>query len=694
MTDRFLAYLCVLIGVTVMIGPKAGGNDSQNSESPKSHDRISLNHTAIVTDLNEPSYVQYGAQDLASYLKEITGQEIPLTTSLDSAAPSLIVIGKFAEQVTSGTLAEMDLGEQGFIIKSAMLNGRRRLIVAGANPQGTNFGIAALMRMIRAEGKSAYVEGPLDIRSKPSFAVRGIHLNGWAFNYPYAYRPWKEEDWKRFIDILWSQGGNLLYMLPMMEIMPVPLSAEDEAYLQEVRRIIDYAHKQRGVKVWLMTSANRVAVSDCGERNPKRRPFWVNQCQVDMNPADPQQFGKIMKSREVLYRSVNNADGFGMIDSDPGGWPQSPLRDQVKIFKGARTLLDKYNLKGTQAELIDWMWVGWGRHKFADSSNTVVAQYDWTGSNPDASDVAFMQETIRAFRKDLPEPWGLIAGFSAYLRSAQEEQALGKTVFLPYGAIEFEPSFPLTNLGLESVRNNLDVLSKYPQTGGLMGNNMTALLQFPRTYFFLSTAWDYDYRKRNQREVLLELSGHLYPEHAELIAECFEALEESDPRKIIAVLEPLEKLVDQGQLGRPGVIGRNLFPDRAQVARDLVFQLKVRAARQRLLQALFSKTDRSECEKLVEAYLDALLAWDKQTGWERLINIGIWRFPIYASDKRFEEALSILKRVLGGGSPVTNYAAVSSFFEPISKRLLQKYGEDAVMIGCIEPLKLAVVQAP
>jgi hypothetical protein len=82
-------------------------------------------------------------------------------------------------------------------------------------------------------------------------------LNGWAFNYPYAYRPWKEEDWKRFIDILWSQGGNLLYMLPMMEIMPVPLSAEDDAYLQEVRRIIDYAHKQRGIKVWLMTSAKQ-----------------------------------------------------------------------------------------------------------------------------------------------------------------------------------------------------------------------------------------------------------------------------------------------------------------------------------------------------------------------------------------------------------------------------------------------------
>ena len=167
------------------------------------------------------------------------------------------MVGKVGERLLPGVLLEKELGEQGFSIKSAMQDGKRRLIVAGANPQGTNFGVAALMKMIRAEGKSAYLEGPLDIRSKPSFAVRGIHLNGWAFNYPYAYRPWKEEDWKRFIDILWSQGGNLLYMLPMMEIMPVPLSAEDDAYLQEVRRIIDYAHKQRGIKVWLMTSAKQ-----------------------------------------------------------------------------------------------------------------------------------------------------------------------------------------------------------------------------------------------------------------------------------------------------------------------------------------------------------------------------------------------------------------------------------------------------
>jgi hypothetical protein len=108
-----------------------------------------------------------------------------------------------------------------------------------------------------------------------------------------------------------------------------------------------------------------------------------------------------------------------------------------------------------------------------------------------------------------------------------------------------------------------------------MGNNMTALLQLPRTYFFLSTSWDYEYRKRSQRDVLLEdLAGHLYSEHAELIADGFSALDATDPQKIADVLEPLERLIQQGQLGRPGVIGRKIFPDQRQVAGDLVFQIK------------------------------------------------------------------------------------------------------------------------
>jgi hypothetical protein len=662
---------------------------------PTTGEKISLNQSVIVVEGSEPSYVQYAAKDLAGYLKEITGVETPIELSPNDKAKSLIVVGKkLSQQVAPDALEGKDLGKEGFLIKSIVKDGKTRVIVTGANSEGTNYGLANFLKIVQAEHQSAYLGGTVDVESKPRFATRGIHLNGWPCNYPYAFRAWGEKDWKQFIDIVWLLGGNLFFLWPFMEIMPVPLSGEDEAYLQEVRQVVDYAQKQRGMEVWIMHSANRVATSNCNSRDPRSRAYWVNQCQQDMNPADPQQFEKIMKSFEALYRSVNNADGFGMIDSDPGGWPQSPLSDQTKIFQGARALLDKHNVHGSQAKLIDWMWLGWGRHKFFSSTESVVAQYDWTAQNPDASDVAFMKETIRAFKRDLPEPWWLIAGMSPYLQSSQAEGVVGKTVFLPYGAIENEPSFPTTNVTFDPVRKVLDVFDDYPETRGLMGNNQAPLLQLPRTYYFLSSAWDYEYRHTSQRRVLLELAGHLYPEHKEFIADCYLALEETDAQKVDAVLNRLEGLTERSKLGRPGVIGRKLFPGHREVAKDLISQLRIRATRQRFLSALAAKTNREECEQLLEGYLDALLVWNQETGWEKMINIGIWRSPLYEADKRFSDCMSTLKRVLGGNSPFTSYAAIASFLEPIRKRLLQKYGEDAVMVGCIEPIKTALIQAP
>ena len=156
----------------------------------------------------------------------------------------------------------------------------------------------------------------------------------------------------------------------------------------------------------------------------------------------------------------------------------------------------------------------------------------------------------------------------------------------------------------------------------------------------------------------------------------------------------LHDLVSQGNMGPLGILGRKLFPDHLVEAKSLVFQLKIRWARQQLMQSLIGQPTRRECEKLVGDYLDALLAWSDETGWKGSVIIGIWRGTMYQSDKAFAESLSILKRVLGGDSDTTSYAAIASFFDTISKRLLGKYGEDEVMMSCVEPLKLAVIQAP
>jgi hypothetical protein len=662
----------------------------------QSSQRVSLDDAVIIVDGSEPSYVQYAAKDLGSYLTEITGKATLASnsTSASRKARTVIAVGaKVAKEMGVDLDSTSQADQDTSVIRLIAKPGTSVVVVAGSDPHGTNTGVATLMQMIQADGKSAYLDGSLDLRTKPSFAVRGIHLNGWPLNYPYAFRSWKEADWKRFIDIAWAQRINLFYLWPFMEILPVPLSPDDEAYLQEVRRLVDYAQNQRGMEVWVMQSANRIGTSDCGTRDPRVRPYWVSDCQKDMNPADPQQFERVLKSFEAFYKNVNNADAYCFIDSDPGGWPQSPVSDQLKIFNAARKLLDQYSVGGSRTKLVDWMHVGWGRHKFFTSTDSVVAAYDWSDKNPDESDVAFMDGTIRSFKSGLPEPWALIAGQPPYLDPVQKESVLGKTVYLPYGAIESEPAFPATNIGQESVRKVFDKANQYPGLRGVMGNNQLMLLQFPRTYYFFRTAWDKGYETHPERDVMLDLAGQLYPDYKEVIADSFLALRESDSERINATLASLKKMVESRNGGRPGGIGRLLFPDHLVVARNLQMQLEIRSARQLLLKSLRGKPDISESARLVENYFDKLLAWNKETGWDKMININIWPHPIYEEGKDLTEAMARLKLVVANGAPYTSYAQVNAFFEGISKDLLQKYGQDSVMVGCIEPLKLAVIQS-
>jgi hypothetical protein len=61
--------------------------------------------------------------------------------------------------------------------------------------------------------------------------------------------------------------------------------------------------------------------------------------------------------------------------------------------------------------------------------------------------------------------------------------------------------------------------------------------------------------------------------------------------------------------------------------------------------------------------------------------------------KDLTEALSRLKELIGQGATYSSYKQVDSFFEPIQSGLLDKYGQNSVMIGSIKPLKYAVIQA-
>ena len=100
----------------------------------------------------------------------------------------------------------------------------------------------------------------------------------------------------------------------------------------------------------------------------------------------------------------------------------------------------------------------------------------------------------------------------------------------------------------------------------------------------------------------------------------------------------------------------------------------------------------AESAALLEHYFDALLAWNRETGWDEMIDITIWRTPIYEEGKDLTEAMTRLRKLIAQGKPYASFESIDEFFAPITSRLRQKYGADSVMVGCVEPFKLALVQ--
>ncbi len=404
------------------------------------------------------------------------------------------------------------------------------VVAGGTRRAGTGAGIATLMKAIHVDDHSVTLPDGLDILSKPAFGRRGMHFNGWAFNYPYSFRGWKEEDWKGYIDILSYQNVNLFYLWPFMEIMPVPLSKEDQAYLDECNRVVEYAQKNHGMEVWIMQCTNRVANSRLGVADPRVRPYWRPE-QKDLNPGDPKDYQAIMDSREALYKGIPSADGVCNIDSDPGEWPGSPISDYVKVLSGCRAMLDKYNVHGKDTKIISWMWTGWG-----------TDQKHWFDRHQ-------QQLAIQALKKGLPEPWELVAGQNSFLPICREENVLEKTILLQYGLIEGEPAYPMTDIRMNGMRDAFGrYIVKYPQIAGVMGNLQTPLLRFPEMFFFTTNIWDPGYRTHKNEEVLRDVAALLYPEHAKAIADGFLALQNTDLTQTQAAIDELEPLVAQNKL--------------------------------------------------------------------------------------------------------------------------------------------------
>ncbi len=640
---------------------------------------VPLKNPVMVSSSGQPRYVQHSIDDLRGYLSEISGATIPLRDGLEGPGDILICVGNdTARQVLGQSLDELALGSEGCLIKHLTKEGKNYLVVTGETAMGTKNALGRLMMLIRSRGGEPYVEMTDSLVSKPSFARRGMHFNGWPFGYPYTFRKWKEEDWKNYIDILSYQGINLLYLWPFMEIIPLPLSEQDKENLLEYRRIVDYAQNQHGMEVWIMQSPNRVAKSDLGVRDAKARPYWKMEEQQDLNPADPEQFSRIMASREALYRAIDNVDGVCTIDSDPGWCEGSPVSDYVKILKGCRRLLDQCNEHGAQTRMIHWMWCGWGHKK-----------EDYFRSDKQV-------ETIRAIKEGLPEPWLLVAGMEGFLPLCRDEQVIEKTVLLRYGAIEDEPSYPATNLDLKKVTGIFECLKDNPNLAGIMGNMQTPLLQFPLETFVAGIAWDAESRKRGGDEVFPEVAEYLYPDQRQLVTRCFQVLSSTDVHEIETVASQLQEVIKQEKLGRPGLFGRKLFPGNGIVAEGLLAQLNLHAAQESLVTAVNGGAGKEEIGRSLHRFFVQYLSWDMQHGWhdywENTQGWGQgWFLGRFSLDNRFATVMSRIKQALGGQAATE--VEVKAFLSAVCTDLEVEYGAKRISTYLVEPFTKTVLES-
>lgn len=631
----------------------------------QANDRVPLGRIEIVVDPSEPSFVQYGVEELAAYLKELTGVQSPVR----GAVSDHILVGSKAVGIAfPQALSEAKIEGEGYLLKLAAKDNANYVIASGVSPHGTKAAISALLKTIRCEGKKISLPSQLNTVGKPAYAKRGIHLNGWPLAYPYTFRSWTEQDWHRYLDILACQNVNVFYLWPFIEIMPVPFSPEDQAYLEECRRVVDYAQKKHGMEVWIMQCTNRVAKDRCGVADPRLRPYW-RPVQEDLNPGVAADYQAIMTSRAAMYRIINNADGVCNIDSDPGFCPGSPVSDYVKVLQGCRTLLDRYNLHGKDTKLIHWMLWGWGRKGI---------QADGLADHQRA--------TLPAVKQGLPEPLWLISGqFPEFLPICRDNGLIAKTLYMPYGVIEGEPAYPGTNVQIDMIRGTFQGPdAKFPGLAGVMGNIQTPLLQFPNMFYFTSAMYDSTYLGRSEKEVLLEVAEHLYPEHKQLVADSYLALKDTDPAKIANLANQLDQLVRTSAFGRLGVFGRKLFPKSNVAAESLVLQLRLRAANLKLLAGLTPTASKAECERLLCQCLDAYVAWDKANGWHKLWGWNQWQLAGVPSGAIAQQ----LRKNLGGDSEV------NAFFAEISPKLAAKHGEEIAQQGCVLPLKSAVLAIP
>lgn len=585
-----------------MPAPQRPVSQRLDSQRPRPH---SIRDARILVPADQPRFVSRAVEDLQKVVSEFSGPERFNPSGVRESGAGLII--------ELAIDAGLEVPEAFHIRSDRHENGLPVVTVCGTDSAGLKFGVIELISALQVTPDDVLLPLPLEIRRKPLVATRSMyaHLH-WAYHHPYALRSWRIDDWKRYIDLLTHLGFNTIQIWPMMELLPHPLSVEDRAYLQRYAEIVEYAHTERGMKVFIGSCPNSIAEDSRGVPI-EERDYWQFEQRID--PGSPEGLRRILEARGDLYRTVPNADGYWVIDSDPGGWPGSPVSDFVAILAGHRRLIDEHGVRPHEQSLIYWMWYGWG-----------------TGSH-----VENWRDTLNGLKQRVGEPWMLHVCLPEQLPVCRELALLDRAIWFPYNLVETEPSAPLTELRFERIEESLDIAFE-AGLGAVQGNAQTPLLQLPNLARLSDCAW-HDTRGWNAEATLRRLAAKLVSRDEQVVVEAWQSLSGTDAAEAMMLADRLRRLAaDKTARGGLSPILGDWQP---RVLEDLSCLLEIHAAALRFGTAVDRHARRRELTSSLRNYLTLLVAWLERTGYhnDRIVTHAAYKQPVSEGLARLEPLL-------------------------------------------------------
>jgi hypothetical protein len=435
-----------------------------------------------------------------------------------------------------------------------------------------------------------------------------VHMH-WAYGHPYAARTWTLENWRGYATGLKALGYNLVMIWPVLETIPDPPTESDIAHLRKIQQVIDMLHDEFGMAVLITLGPNTMGNEKARQYTFEERPFF--ECDNRLNPGDAQVMDAFIAYRRKLFQYLGKADAVSIIDSDPGGYIGSTNAEFVNLLWRHSEMLREFN---PQVCVYYWMWCGW------EAYNQMWAEIQ--AGNP--VDIKVRQEDfdeviagMQAWPADAN--WAVTAAWPQHFEAVKKFGIQDRAVFFPYGIIEGEPTFPLTNWDPAGMADYFKLYDHQLLQLGAWGNSQTHIVQLPHAYLFAHLA-----KGGTVEDIDLEGFGNgLIEGQGKMLVDAWTSLDSKVPYRMRGLAYQLLQVKDAKL--QPGKFGGFLLNGPNIYVEDLAQQLFMRSDLAQLSDVLNAGWD---WHGPLRTFIDSWGIWQKRTGFTNAFGDAKGIFPI------------------------------------------------------------------